>query len=104
MEAISEIVIEGDKVVLRCNASGVPTPSITWERVGSDLPSDALDRNGNLTIPSVGARDAGTYACKAANSEGVDVANVQLEVIGKKIPFNPKEKKKTSSRFKGIFV
>ncbi|PFX26969.1 basement membrane-specific heparan sulfate proteoglycan core protein-like isoform X2 [Stylophora pistillata] len=81
VEAISEIVIEGDKVVLRCNASGVPTPSITWERVGSDLPSDALDRNGNLTIPSVGARDAGTYACKAANSEGVDVANVQLEVI-----------------------
>lgn len=83
VESISETVIEGDKVELLCNASGIPTPSITWERVGSNLPNGALDRNGHLTIPSAGADDAGTYACKAVNSEGEDIVNVQLEVIGK---------------------
>ena len=93
VETLYESVIEGYKIVLRCNSSGVPTPSITWERVGSNLPSGALNRNGNLTIPSVARRDAGIYACKAVNVEGEDVVNVQLEVIGKQIPFNLKGEK-----------
>ncbi|KAJ7379698.1 Basement membrane-specific heparan sulfate proteoglycan core protein [Desmophyllum pertusum] len=81
VESISEKVIEGEKAELRCNASGIPTPSIVWERLGSNLPSGGLDRNGLLTIPSVGPEDAGTYTCKAINDEGQDSANVQLEVI-----------------------
>ena len=83
VEPISKTVIEGEQVVFRCNASGIPTPSIIWERLGSNLPESALDRNGLLTISSVGAEDAGTYICKAVNSEGEDSLNVQLEVIGK---------------------
>lgn len=85
VEYISEKVIEGEKAELRCNASGIPTPSIVWERLGSNLPNGALDRNGLLTIPSVGPEDAGTYTCKAVNDEGQDSANVQLEVIGKEM-------------------
>lgn len=81
--SISETVIEGEKAEFRCNASGIPTPRITWERLGSNLPGGVLDRNGLLTIPSAGPKDAGTYSCKAINSEGEDSANVQLEVIGK---------------------
>lgn len=85
VESISETVIEGEKAEFRCNASGIPTPSITWERLGSHLPNGALDRNGVLVIPSAGPEDAGVYICKAINSEGQDSANVQLEVIGKKM-------------------
>ena len=81
--SISETVVEGGQAEFRCNASGIPTPSITWERLDSNLPDGALDRNGVLTIPSAGPEDAGTYICKAINSEGQDSANIQLEVIGK---------------------
>ncbi|XP_078373536.1 basement membrane-specific heparan sulfate proteoglycan core protein-like [Oculina patagonica] len=81
VESISNTVIQGEKAEFRCNASGIPTPSITWERLGSDLPNGALDRNGLLIIPSAGPEDAGVYFCKAMNSEGEDSANVQLEVI-----------------------
>ena len=66
----------------RCNASGLPAPTIVWERLGSNLPNDALDRDGILMIPSVDAEDAGTYSCKAVNSEGQDSFSVKLEVIG----------------------
>lgn len=83
--SISETVIEGEKAEFRCKASGIPTPSIAWERLGSDLPNGALARNGLLTIPSAGPEDAGSYTCKAVNSEGEDSANVQLEVIGKEM-------------------
>lgn len=83
--SISETAIEGEKAEFRCKASGIPTPSIAWERLGSDLPNGALARNGLLTIPSAGPEDAGTYTCKAVNSEGEDSANVQLEVIGKEM-------------------
>lgn len=83
LESVSQTVIEGEEVEFRCNASGIPTPSIIWERLGSKLPDGALDRNGLLTIASVGAEDSGTYTCKAVNSEGEDRFNVQLKVIGK---------------------
>ena len=75
-------VIEGEDVEVRCNASGLPAPTIVWERLGSNLPNDALDIDGILMIPSVGAEDAGTYSCKAVNSEGQDSFSVKLEVIG----------------------
>lgn len=81
----SEAVIEGEKAEFRCKASGIPTPTIAWERLGSDLPNGALVRNGLLTIPSAGPEDAGTYTCKAVNDEGEDSTNVLLEVIGKEM-------------------
>ena len=78
----------------RCNASGLPAPTIIWERLGSNLPKDALDRDGILMIPSVGAEDAGTYSCKAVNSEGQDSFSVKLEVIGTiKEKLNPRKER-----------
>lgn len=45
-------------------------------------------------IPSVGAEDAGTYSCKAVNSEGQDSFSVKLEVIGTiKEKSNPRKEK-----------
>lgn len=83
--SVSEAVIEGEKAEFRCKASGIPTPSITWKRLDSDLPDGALVRNGLLTIPSTGPEDAGTYTCKAVNDEGEDSTNVLLEIIGKEM-------------------
>ncbi|XP_068699347.1 basement membrane-specific heparan sulfate proteoglycan core protein-like isoform X3 [Montipora foliosa] len=74
-------IIEGEKVRFWCNASGIPKPNIIWERLGSNLPDDALIQDGLLTIASVGSDDAGTYICTAVNSEGKGSFSVQLVVI-----------------------
>ena len=79
-------IIEGEKVRFWCNASGIPKPNIIWERLGSNLPDDALIQNGLLTIASVGSDDAGTYICTAVNSEGKGSFSAQLVVIGEHAP------------------
>ena len=82
VESASQTVMEDEAVMFRCNASGIPTPNITWERLGSSLPGDSQHQNGLLTIASVRPKDAGTYVCKAVNSEGEDSFNVRLVVRG----------------------
>lgn len=86
VEPLFQTVIEGEKVVFRCNASGIPSPSIAWQKMGSYLRNDTLYQNGLLTIDSASSSDAGGYFCKAVNSEGEDSLYVQLEVTGKKQP------------------
>lgn len=86
VEPLFQTVIEGEKVVFRCNASGIPSPSIAWQKMGSYLRNDTLYQNGLLTIDSASSSDAGSYFCKAVNSEGEDSLYVQLEVTGKKQP------------------
>ena len=85
-EPLFQTVIEGEKAVFHCNASGIPLPSIAWQKMGSNFRNDTLYQNGLLTIDSVSSSDAGSYFCKAVNSEGEDSLNVQLEVMGKKQP------------------
>ena len=70
--------------MFRCNASGIPSPSIAWQKMGSYLRNDTLYQNGLLTIDSASSSDAGGYFCKAVNIEGEDSLYVQLEVTGKK--------------------
>ena len=83
MDSVYKRVIVGQAADVLCNSSGIPTPSIVWERLGSSLPINAVVNSGRLTITSVGAMDAGTYICKATNGEGDDSVSVQLDVIGK---------------------
>ena len=65
------IVIEGNGLVLTCNASGKPEPSITWTKVGSS--HQVLSYTSSLTIAN--ARRPGNpdnmiqYQCTA--SDGV---------------------------------
>lgn len=86
VEPLFQTVIEGEKVVFHCNASGVPSPTIAWQKLGSHLTNDTLYQNGLLTMDSASSSDAGSYVCKAVNREGEDSLKVQLEVIGKKQP------------------
>ncbi|XP_074625452.1 basement membrane-specific heparan sulfate proteoglycan core protein-like isoform X6 [Acropora palmata] len=92
VEPLFQTVIEGEKVVFRCNASGIPSPSIAWQKMGSYLRNDTLYQNGLLTIDSASSSDAGSYFCKAVNSEGEDSLYVQLEVtVPPKVNVTPSE-------------
>ena len=67
---------------LFCQASGQPTPTVTWRKAFSQLSKGkTVVVDGNLTIVSVRKPDGGTYACVAKNLLGDDSAVAQVTVI-----------------------
>ena len=67
---------------LFCQATGQPTPTVTWRKAFSQLPKEkTIVVDGNLTIVSVRKPDGGAYACVAKNVLGEDSAVAQVTVI-----------------------
>ncbi|KAM3593079.1 uncharacterized protein V6R79_005742 [Siganus canaliculatus] len=68
----SIMVTKGQRLVLECVASGIPTPQVIWAKDGQDLRSHNNTRFllSNLLIDAVGEADSGTYACRADNGIG----------------------------------
>ena len=72
-EVISQtgVVVEGGNISLICNASGGPSPSVVWTRIGS---SKVLSQNSSLTVANISR--PGTpdnmiqYQCTASNGVG----------------------------------
>ena len=75
-------ICEGSMVTLNCNATGKPTPNITWTRVwenGTD--SEQLQVvDGNYVMSNIKRSSNGTYRCTAYNGVG-DPVNRTVEVI-----------------------
>ena len=63
----SPVVVEGKNVTLHCNATGNPTPNITWTKDGSPT---VLYRGETYSIVNIQRQAAGDYTCTAWN--GVD--------------------------------
>ncbi|KAL1006522.1 hypothetical protein UPYG_G00073400 [Umbra pygmaea] len=65
-------VIKGQRLVLECVASGIPTPQVTWAKDGQDLRFHNNTRFllSNLLIDAAGEGDSGTYMCRADNGMG----------------------------------
>ena len=56
----NKTINEGDRLQLTCNASGRPTPTITWTKDGNQL-SKTVD------IQKCKRSDGGKYVCRADN-------------------------------------
>ena len=78
------VAMEGDTARLRCEATGYPTPTITWSKNGVDVTSSyngkAYVQGNTLVIPQVGIDDAGVYTCRATNDMGTARALTYLQV------------------------
>ncbi|CAL8284924.1 unnamed protein product [Lota lota] len=96
----------GSNVILRCDATGYPTPTLTWIKTSAysgccqpNTPENIEQLPKNLksfmqASPGVGLRwsiislsglshkDAGEYRCQARNMAGIAEANIQLKVVG----------------------
>lgn len=66
------MVNKGQRLVLECVASGIPTPQVTWAKDGLDLRNHNNTRFllSNLLIDAVSESDSGTYVCHADNGIG----------------------------------
>ena len=84
----SIIVNAGQTATLRCIATGTPPPSFQWFKDGNDVSGNTgvtiTTSNGDstLNITNVQPSDAGTYECRAFNSEGSDSGSATVTVIG----------------------
>ncbi|KAL4641861.1 leucine-rich repeat, immunoglobulin-like domain and transmembrane domain-containing protein 3 [Arapaima gigas] len=80
----------GSNVLLRCDATGFPTPIVTWTRskgppinttVIQESPGDGI-RWSIMSLNGVLYRDAGEYFCRAKNVAGTSEASITLTVVG----------------------
>ena len=90
--SVSQTVALYSQLILTCNATGFPIPTIQWNINGSvynssdayiDIHSfDALTI-GTIIINSVVWNDAGLYECVVNNAEGNATKNVTISIGGK---------------------
>ena len=64
---VSQVVLEENNLTLHCNASGNPTPNITWTE--EDSPS-VLHQGISYSIVDIDRNAAGNYTCTAWNGVG----------------------------------
>ncbi|XP_077474016.1 matrix-remodeling-associated protein 5-like isoform X1 [Stigmatopora argus] len=80
---------QGGKVHLECQASGVPTPLLSWvlpdrtvlTSTANSSNRITVEQNGTLHIASTVPSDRGSYRCVASNSAGAASASVRLHVM-----------------------
>ena len=101
----SVIVEEGQNVSLVCQATGQPSPTVTWRKAFSQLPKEKTAVvEGNLDIFNIAKADGGTYACAVKNLLGEDSAVAQVTVLGRlKFTSTPPVKVVTTD-FKNIIL
>ena len=55
---------------MTCNATGKPTPTVTWIREGNSKVYSTGEGSAALLFTTVSRSDAGQYRCKANNTAG----------------------------------
>uniref|UniRef100_A0A3Q3LUY3 Neural cell adhesion molecule L1 n=1 Tax=Mastacembelus armatus TaxID=205130 RepID=A0A3Q3LUY3_9TELE len=84
----TKMVLRGETLELECIAEGLPTPEISWQKDGGELPSNRMSFHNfkkTLKISDVNEVDGGDYRCTATNNMGT--AHHIIKVTVKAAPF-----------------
>lgn len=77
-------VPEGGDLQLSCEATGRPTPDITWTKVTADGSSEIKHHESTLNFTNINVTYSGIYTCVADNKkERVKGNEVNVTVVGK---------------------
>ncbi|XP_075384531.1 hemicentin-1 isoform X2 [Tenrec ecaudatus] len=83
LEPVETVVIAGGKVILNCQATGEPHPTISWSHQGHPIPWDDRIRmlsNNSLYIAAAQKEDTSEYECVARNMMGSVLVRVPVIV------------------------
>lgn len=79
----NQTVFVGNKVMFHCIAKGYPTPVITWQKDGQEIPGNSfISKDGTLVMILVSKIDQGLYTCRATNQAGHNIAIAYLMITG----------------------
>ncbi|GFY39753.1 receptor-type tyrosine-protein phosphatase S [Trichonephila inaurata madagascariensis] len=75
------VVREGEEIAIGCEATGDPTPVITWKKPGADTAIKVREVN-KIMISEADRNHAGSYECIANNSLGIFTsAIIRVQVL-----------------------
>ncbi|XP_071313303.1 leucine-rich repeat, immunoglobulin-like domain and transmembrane domain-containing protein 3a [Trachinotus anak] len=79
----------GSNVLLRCDATGFPTPTLYWAKSDGSLVNNTVQESPGegvrwsiMSLHGILYKDAGNYSCKAKNVAGNAEATISLSVAG----------------------
>uniref|UniRef100_A0A3B5LRR4 Ig-like domain-containing protein n=1 Tax=Xiphophorus couchianus TaxID=32473 RepID=A0A3B5LRR4_9TELE len=80
----------GSNVILRCDASGYPTPTLTWIKTSVVVNKTSFMQESPrvgvrwsiISLNGLSYKDAGEYRCQARNMAGISEAPIKLKVMG----------------------
>ncbi|XP_028258452.1 ADAMTS-like protein 3 isoform X2 [Parambassis ranga] len=74
-------VLRGTNLTLNCPVTGLPEPSVKWQKNKGPLDVNAVSLpSGSLWIRNVSLYNQGTYSCSATNIMGVYITSTVLHV------------------------
>nr|XP_023685201.1 pro-neuregulin-2, membrane-bound isoform [Paramormyrops kingsleyae] len=82
----NQLLEEGDRLALKCEATGNPGPAYTWYKDGSELKKSkeikikSSKKNSRVQINRVKLEDAGNYTCVAENLLGKENTTSTINV------------------------
>ena len=82
---VSEHVLKGTLITLKCEADGNPAPTFSWLKDGETISKGIIStRNSStLTMNLTNDEDFGLYVCKAKNGAGFHTTTFNLHEEGK---------------------
>ncbi|XP_078700002.1 kin of IRRE-like protein 1 [Branchiostoma floridae x Branchiostoma belcheri] len=73
---------EGQSVNLTCYVDANPKATVTWMKLGDNLPRQSIQRERSLQLLKVSKYDSGAYQCKADNRIlPIGIGSIRLEVF-----------------------
>ena len=73
-------------ITIQCPTSGVPTPTVTWSKDGTEIHSGGrykVQDGGSLLITDAEGEDNGRYTCSSGNVAGNASSSSMVQVVGK---------------------
>ncbi|XP_061583932.1 neural cell adhesion molecule L1-like protein isoform X9 [Cololabis saira] len=85
LEPESQLSMIGSDVLIKCSASGIPQPTITWRVNGvplQELPSVSRKVFGDtVVLHNAQASDSAVYQCEASNVHGTLLSNANIQIM-----------------------
>ena len=73
-------------ITIRCPVSGVPTPSVTWHKDGTQIFEQDrvtfIADNNSLVIEAAKVVDSAKYTCRVQSVFGMDEVSSQVTIMG----------------------